>query len=130
MQERKSYNFLPKILYENRYCYQDDFSVLVCGGVIKRGIKVVTRRVVNSVYKLDCPKFKSEEYASMPNELEDCKTAVVNSDLFILGGFSKNHESNNSIRKFCSKTKTWSLKANLHLDHEQFCVCSFKKKYM
>ena len=32
MNERKSLNFPPKVLYENRYCNQDDFSVLVCGG--------------------------------------------------------------------------------------------------
>ena len=23
---------VPKVLYKNRYCNQDDFSILVCGG--------------------------------------------------------------------------------------------------
>ena len=32
MNGRKKLDFSQKILYENRYCNQDDFSVLVCGG--------------------------------------------------------------------------------------------------
>ena len=27
-----SLDFPPKVLYENRYCNQDDYSVLICGG--------------------------------------------------------------------------------------------------
>ena len=30
-----SFDFPPKVLYENRYCNQDNFSVLVCGGLRK-----------------------------------------------------------------------------------------------
>ena len=47
MQERQSFDFSPKVLYENRYCNQDDFSVLVCGGKNKSDI------VVDTVYRLD-----------------------------------------------------------------------------
>ena len=35
MQERKSFDFPPNVLYENRYCHQDDFKVLVNGGIDK-----------------------------------------------------------------------------------------------
>ena len=47
MQGRKSFHFPSKVLYENRYCNQDDFSVLVCGGKNKSDI------VVDTVYRLD-----------------------------------------------------------------------------
>ena len=30
--KNESFDFPPKVLYENRYCNQDDFSILVCGG--------------------------------------------------------------------------------------------------
>ena len=33
MQERNSFDFPPKVLYENRYCNQDDFSIIVSGGI-------------------------------------------------------------------------------------------------
>ena len=28
--------FVPKVLYENRYCSQNDFSIIVCGGQNKK----------------------------------------------------------------------------------------------
>ena len=28
---------VPKVLYENRYCNQEGFSILVCGGKDKNG---------------------------------------------------------------------------------------------
>ena len=83
MQERKSFDFLPKALYENRYCNQDDFSVLVCGGIDKN------YKTVKSICKFYCPKFECEEFISMPNPLKYCKTAIINSDLFDLVGTIK-----------------------------------------
>ena len=52
MQERKSFDFALNVLYEKRYCYQDDFSVLVYGGIDKN------YEVVKSTFKFYCPKFK------------------------------------------------------------------------
>ena len=109
---QESFKFPPNVLYENRYCNQDNFSVLVCGGFVKRGSKLRINGIVNSVYKLDCPKFESKKYASMPNSLIHCKTAVVNSELFILGGYSQNKKLNKLIMKFCNKNKTWLLNRN------------------
>ena len=63
----------------------------------------------------------------MLNELRGCKTAVVSSELFILGRFSQQIKLNKHIIKFCNKTKTWSFKAQLPLNDIHFCVCSFKK---
>ena len=121
MQERKSFNFPPKILYENRYCNQDDFSVLVCGGMNEKSIDL------KSVYKLDGPKFDCEMFTSMPKRLWNCKTAVINSDLFV---FSREFSSNSKVKtvyKFCTKTKTWSTETRLILNDIGFYVCSFKK---
>ena len=46
MQERKSLDFPPKVMYENRYCNKDDFSILVCGGKNK------TDQNVKSIFKI------------------------------------------------------------------------------
>ena len=76
MQERKSFDFPPNVLYENRYCYQDDFSVLVCGGRDKN------YKTVESIFKFSFPKFECEEFTSMPNPRKYYTTVVINSDFF------------------------------------------------
>ena len=52
---QESFNFPQKVLYENRYCNQDDFSVLVCGGRDKNN------KTVKSVFKLQGPNFECKE---------------------------------------------------------------------
>ena len=56
MQEETILDFPPKVLYENSYCNQDNFSVLVCGGRNKSKI------VVDIFYKLDGRELKSETF--------------------------------------------------------------------
>ena len=52
---QKNFDFPPKVLYENRYCNQDDFNVLVCGGRDKNN------KTVKSVFKLQGPNFECKE---------------------------------------------------------------------
>ena len=43
---QKNFDFPPKVLYENRYCNQDDFSILICGRTNE------SNKIVESVFKL------------------------------------------------------------------------------
>ena len=52
----QSFDFPPKILYENKYCNQDDFNVLVCGE------RIENKKVVRSVFKLHFANFECKEY--------------------------------------------------------------------
>ena len=124
MQERKSVVFPPKVLYENRYCNQDDFSILVCGGDDKEYGKV------DNILKLHGPTLECSMFTLMKYAHSDCETAVVNSDLFILGGFWHTITYDKTIRKFCNKSKTWSHKKQSYQDNNIFCLSSFKKNYM
>ena len=119
VQQRKIFDFPPKILYENRYCNQEDFSVLVCGG------RTENNKVVKTVYKLDGRELKCNNFTSMPNELFDCQTVVINSELFVFGGYLQNNGFDGSVRKFCNKTQTWLHVTKLHF-HKFACSCSFK----
>ena len=121
MQERKRYDFIPKVLYQNRHCNQDDLSILVCGGMNK------DEKVENSVYKLDGRKLNCEKFTSMPNQRSYCKTVVTNSDLFVIGGDSLNYNVDKTVEKFCTKTNTWSYETRLILDDNAFFACSFMK---
>ena len=78
----KSSKFVPSVLYENRYCNQKDFSIIVCGGQNKNS------EVVDDVYELRGPNFESFKLPSLLEGRRDCKTAVINSDIFVVGGWN------------------------------------------
>ena len=46
-------------MYENRYCNQEGFSILVCGGKDKKV------KVTNEVLELEVPSFKVKKFPSM-----------------------------------------------------------------
>ena len=119
MQERKRFDFPPTVLYENRFCNQDDFSILVCGGIDQNN------NLVKSIFKLQGPNFECEKYTNMAEAIYDCKTAIIFSNLFVLGGINQYADTTTYVRKFCSKTKTWSCKAKTDINFNNFIVCSF-----
>ena len=121
IQERISFDFPQKILYENRYCKQNDFSILVCRG------RNNTCSNWKSVFKLNGSELEYKHFALMTYERSRCKTAIINSELFVLGGCLKNNKFDKSIRKFRIKNKTWSWKTQTCLNDNKFCLCSFKK---
>ena len=72
----------PSVLYENRYCNQDEFDIVVCGGKNKNAM-------TNNVTKLIGPDFKaSVKLSPMLTLRYSSKTAVIGSNIYLLGGFS------------------------------------------
>ena len=120
-QQMKSSDFPPNILYQNRYCDQDEFSILVCGGRNEH------KKAVKSIFQLYGPKLECKIYTYLPEGLYNCKTAVINSDLFVAGGFTQNDKYDYSVRKFCKKTTTWLYETQLDMDNGTFSICSFKQ---
>ena len=85
---------------------------------------------MKSVFKLQGPNFECEKYTYVPEALYHRKTAVINSDLFVFGGYLQNGEYDNCVRKFCNKTKTWNCKWQSNIDFGTYIICSFKTKYL
>ena len=68
------------ILYENRYCNQDEFDIVVCGGKNKNAM-------TNNVTKLIGPDFKaSVKLSPMLTFRYSSKTAVIGSNIYVLSG--------------------------------------------
>ena len=118
----KSSDFSPNTLYENRYCNQEDFSILVCG------VRSENNKPVKSIFQLYGSQLKCKNYTDLPEGLYNCKTAVINSDLFVVSGFTQNYKYDNSVRKFCKNTKTWLYETQLDVYYKRCCICSFKQK--
>ena len=111
--DRKCLFHVITVLYENRYCNQDGFSILVCGGC--------------DVYQLKVPTFTRIKFPSMLEPSNKCKTAVIDSDIFVIGGNKKyNWNPVSYIEMFSYETKTWYYKTQLRDERNRFCVCSFK----
>ena len=50
---------IPKVLYKNRYCNQEGFRILVCGGRNRNG------KLTNQVSQIKVPGFEVAEFPSM-----------------------------------------------------------------
>ena len=72
--------YVSEVLYENRYCDQEDFSVLVCGGETKN------KKYSNHVFEVKLPTFKVSKCASMVKPRFRPELVVVNSDVMAIGG--------------------------------------------
>ena len=82
---------------------------------------------MKTIFKLNCLKFECKNFISIPDVRRKCKTAVINSELFVFGGCSEIYQRNDAVKNFCSKIKTWSRSTLLNLDENDFYVSSFEK---
>ena len=112
---------VPNVLYENRYCNQDDFSILVCGGFTKNVPSL------NDVYKLKSPNFDCSHFPSMIEARYYCETAVISSDVVVVGGCNNDDRRLYSVEIFDSNKKSWFYKTELSDKRTGFCIYSFKQ---
>ena len=112
---------LSKVLYENRYCSLDEFSVLVYGGYTENN------EALNDVYELKGPNFECSKFPSMLEARYYCETAVINSDIVVVGGYNNDDKNLFSVELFKRNQNKWFHKTELSDKKEYFCVCSFKQ---
>ena len=111
---------VPEVLYNNRYCNQDDFNILICGG--RNHGKPVRNCFLINPFNFS----KTKELPSMLEPRYYCQTVAISSDLFVAGGYSSDGKSN-SIEMFSYKNKAWkNIDFPLNKLYK-FCVCSFNK---
>ena len=117
---------VPKVLYENRYCNQEGFSILICGGKDKNG------KVTNEVLELKIPSFKVNKFPSMLKPHLFFYSTTIKSDIVAISGrveLDKNvNKSAVHFEIFSEKTKTWTHNY-VRIDKRIcYCVCSFMSK--
>ena len=79
-EKRKSiFSQVPKALYKNRYCNQESFSVLNCGGEDIKG------KITNEVLELGAPSFKVNTFPSTVNLNFYFYLSTVKSDVIAVG---------------------------------------------
>ena len=77
--ENKPYpRYIPDVLYQNRYCDLEGFSILVCGGKDKRNKKM------NIVIEVKVLSFEVTEFLSMLKPLDKSQLVNVNNDILAI----------------------------------------------
>ena len=115
MNSRATCSLRPSVLYENRYCGQDEFNIVVCGGKTKEW-------ETREVFKLEGPHFKtSVELSPMISRNFDGSTAVIGSDVYVLSGYNTWLAC---FERYCSKTNLWT-----RIVQREDCdlICGFMK---
>ena len=117
---------VPKVLYENRYCNQEGFSVLICGGYDKN------KKITNEVLELEIPSFRVNRFPSMVKPHSYFFAATIKSDVVAIG---ENQETDMFLDKsllfieiYSEKTKTWNHQYIQIDDRICFGVRSFLSK--
>ena len=138
----KNLSNVPNALYENRYCDQDEFSIVVCGGETDKSRGCIS---LNDVYELKGPNFECSKFPSMLDARYGCKTAVINSDILVVGGYavstynglffhnySEHEYSLDSVEIYKNNRKSWDyidepFDEVSDFERKEFCICSFKQ---
>ena len=122
--------FINKVLLEknktshtkavSRYCNQDKFSIILCGGIN------TDKKVVRDVFSFEANNFNN--ITSLP-QLEEgrqwSKAACIKNEIFVLGGVNELIQSITSIVKYSVITNAWETIAHMFDKRIQFSVCSF-----
>ena len=118
---------ISNVLYENRYCNQEGFSILVFGGKDKNG------KVTNEVLELEIPSFELKKFPSMvkPHRYLDLVVNVKSDILAICDRTYPNEsldKSSISVEIYSEKTKNWTHKYVEMEKRYGYCVSSFISK--
>ena len=106
------------VLYQNRYCDQQEFGVVLCGC---RNTK--TRRLSEHVVEL-----KGEKITSLPSMLKvksACQSAVIGSNVYNVTD-DQNYDSDPSIEVF--STNNWKYLTSIPNHKKDFTLCSFMQQ--
>ena len=109
---------IPPVLYENRFCNQDKFDIVLCGGRKSKGT------ATNEVIKLKGPEFQSSvSFTPMLEPRSSSKIAVIGSNIYVLGGYDSNYKPT-PCNMYSNEKKQWrSLTPLFETIH--YSVCSF-----
>ena len=116
----------PNVLYENRYCNQEGFSILICGGYNKND------KVTNEVLELEIPSFKLKKFPLMVESYCYLDLVNIKSDILAVSNSIKLDksldESTVPVEIYSNKTKTWTHKYVQIDEMICYCVGSFMSK--
>ena len=104
----------------SRYCNQDKFNIIICGGSNHRG------NYVNDVYSVEADNFNSvNRLAPMIEGRKHFQAVCIKNEVYVFGGTNVNSDCIMPIEKYSPATKSWEKVADMYDKRFKFCACSF-----
>ena len=110
------------IYYKTRYCNQQMFDILVCGGRDRKDISV------SNIKQVDVNNFNVNVLPSMIEKRYVFEVVCVNGAIYVFGGIGDGYNWINSVEKYSPSTMTWNKVADMYDDRMGHCVCAFMDK--
>ena len=116
----KNQSFSTKVLYANRYCDEDGYSTLICGGEDEN------KNYWNQVLEIKVPSFEVCDFPSMVKPRARVYLVVVNSDIIAIGDVNMRQDLIKFILPveiYSNKSNSWQLQC-IQIDEKScFCPC-------
>ena len=109
------------IFFTSRYCNQNKFNILVCGGYDHRNKNIV--KTVNQVEGSNLHRTKI-----IPSMLEErnCFEAVyLKGEVYVFGGRDDRFNLVMSVEKYSPSTDKWTSVTKMFDKRDRFCACGF-----
>ena len=105
----------------SRFCDQDNFNIIYCGGN-----DVNTQTVVSDVHSVKANSLNTGKIQpSMKEERQFSKIVCLKGDVYVFGGVDSKNNTVMSIEKYSAAFKSWETIGSMYDNRRMFCVCSF-----
>ena len=106
----------------SRYCSQNKFNLLICGGENEL-------QYVRNVYQVDGRTLKRVKGVSrMKVGRKKFEAVNLKGEVYAFGGCKKSGNAMISVEKYSPSSNTWSVVAHMFNKREYFCACAFMDK--
>ena len=108
--------------YTSRYCNQNKFNILICGG------KNYVYETVSGVFQIDGTDLRNVKAVSlMLKKRYDSQAVCLKGKVYVFGGYAGNIPIT-SFEKYSPSTNTWNKVTDMYDDRENFSACAFMDK--
>ena len=110
--------------YTSRYCGQNMFNFLMCGGYNSEN-----KIVVNTVSKINGSNLnKTKLLSSMTSERSNFEAVCLKGEVYVFGGYDNANNLVKSVERYSPFTDIWSKITLMYNNCEEFCACAFMDK--
>ena len=120
----KNYQNRENMNLTTRYCNQNKYSILICGGYTLLLSKSISKVKVIDTNNMNVFK----DLRSMKKDRRNSKAVYLKGKIYVFGGCNKTFNSVNSIEKYSTSNNKWTVVTNMFEERQYFCACSFMDK--